>query len=131
MRTRAPRSTRPAHRRTAAAAALLMLSAGLAACTSSGTTSGDAQDAPQDAPGASQAVEVDPVRLTTSFTDPQANRFFSIPGQHKFILSVLPERHLLDKQCCAGIVDKKDFFMGLLRRFFLRFVMSVAQKEPP
>ena len=70
MRTRAPRSTRPAHRRTAAAAALLMLSAGLAACSSSPAS----DDAPQGAPGddgagASQAAQVEPVRLTTSFAD--------------------------------------------------------------
>ncbi|HEX5861254.1 MAG TPA: Ig-like domain-containing protein [Nocardioides sp.] len=69
MRTRAPRSTRPAHRRTAAAAALLMLSAGLAACSSSSTPDDASQGAPGDAQGASQAPEVDPVRLTTSFTD--------------------------------------------------------------
>ena len=70
MRTRALRSTRPAHRRTAAAAALLVFSAGLAACSSSNPTSDDTSpDGPGDAPGASQAAQVDPVRLTTSFTD--------------------------------------------------------------
>src|SRR6478752_5613466 len=69
MRTRALRSTRPAHRRTAAAAALLMLSAGLAAC-SSPTSDDDSAAAPGGTPGASKAVQVDPVRLTTSFADP-------------------------------------------------------------
>lgn len=61
---------RPAHRRTAAAAALLMLSAGLAACSSSPASDAPSPDAPRDAPGASQAAQVEPVRLTTSFTDP-------------------------------------------------------------
>ncbi|MBD3926970.1 L,D-transpeptidase family protein [Nocardioides cavernae] len=70
MRTRALRSTRPAHRRTAAAAALLMLSAGLAACSSSPTSDDGSPGGPGDTPGASQAAQVDPVRLTTSFTDP-------------------------------------------------------------
>ena len=69
MRTRALSSTRPAHRRTAAAAALLMLSAGLAACSSTPTPDDASPDGPGDAPGASQAVQVEPVRLTTSFTD--------------------------------------------------------------
>lgn len=46
-----------------------MLSAGLAACSSSSTPDDASQGAPGDAQGASQAPEVDPVRLTTSFTD--------------------------------------------------------------
>ena len=46
-----------------------MLSAGLAACSSSTTPDDTSQDGPGDAAGASQAAEVDPVRLTTSFTD--------------------------------------------------------------
>lgn len=71
MRSRAFRSTRSALRRTTAAAALLTLSAGLAACSSSGSTPGDdSQTGAGDAPGATQAAEpVDPVRLTTSFAD--------------------------------------------------------------
>ena len=47
-----------------------MLSAGLAACSSSTTPDDTFQDGPGDGAGASQAAEVDPVRLTTSFTDP-------------------------------------------------------------
>jgi len=65
MRTRASGSTRSAHRRTAVAVAVLTLT-GLAGCTS---TVGDSPDAP----GASAASEKpEPVRLTTSFTDPAA-----------------------------------------------------------
>jgi lipoprotein-anchoring transpeptidase ErfK/SrfK len=70
MRSRALRSTRPAHRRTTAAAALLTLSAGLAACSSGTTPGDDSRPGSGDAPGATQAADpVDPVRLTTSFTD--------------------------------------------------------------
>ena len=47
-----------------------MLSAGLAACSSSPTSDDGSPAAPGDAPGASQAAPVDPVRLTTSFADP-------------------------------------------------------------
>jgi lipoprotein-anchoring transpeptidase ErfK/SrfK len=47
-----------------------MLSAGLAACSSSPTSDDGSPAAPGDTPGASKAVQVDPVRLTTSFTDP-------------------------------------------------------------
>ncbi|WP_299924030.1 Ig-like domain-containing protein [uncultured Nocardioides sp.] len=73
MRSRALRSTRPAHRRTTAAAALLTLSAGLAACSSGSTPGDDSPGGAEDAPGASQAADpVDPVRLTTSFPDPAA-----------------------------------------------------------
>ena len=46
-----------------------MLSAGLAACSSTPTSDDASPDAPGDAPGASQAAQVEPVRLTTSFTD--------------------------------------------------------------
>lgn len=62
---------RPAHRRTTAAAALLSLSVVLAGCSSGPTTPGnDSAGAQGDAPGATQAADpVDPVRLTTSFTD--------------------------------------------------------------
>ncbi|MCP3421137.1 L,D-transpeptidase [Nocardioides pinisoli] len=62
---------RPAHRRTTAAAALLSLSVVLAGCSSGPTTPGDDSAGGQgDAPGATQAADpVDPVRLTTSFTD--------------------------------------------------------------
>ena len=73
MRSRALRSTRPTHRRTTAAAALLTLSAGLAACSSGSTPGDDSPGGAQDAPGATQAADpVDPVRLTTSFPDPAA-----------------------------------------------------------
>jgi lipoprotein-anchoring transpeptidase ErfK/SrfK len=70
MRTRAFRSTRSAHRRTTAAAALLALSGALAACS---TPSGG-PEASQDGPGASagsesQSPSPEPVRLSTSFTD--------------------------------------------------------------
>ncbi|HEX5919042.1 MAG TPA: Ig-like domain-containing protein [Nocardioides sp.] len=71
MRTRALRSTRAARRRTTTAAALLALSAGLVACTSS-PTPGDDSRSRGDAPDATAAVQVDPVRLTTSFSDAQA-----------------------------------------------------------
>lgn len=71
MRTRALRSTRAARRRTTTAAALLTLSAGLVACTSS-PTPGDDSRGRGDAPDATEAVQVDPVRLTTSFSDAQA-----------------------------------------------------------
>jgi len=47
-----------------------MLSAGLAACSSSPTSDDGSPAAPGDTPGASKAVQVDPVRLTTSFADP-------------------------------------------------------------
>ena len=43
--------------------------AGLAACSSTPTSDDASPDGPGDAPGASQAAQVDPVRLTTSFTD--------------------------------------------------------------
>jgi lipoprotein-anchoring transpeptidase ErfK/SrfK len=73
MRSPALRSTRPAHRRTAAAAALLTLSAGLAACSGSSTPGDDSEGGAGDAPGATEAAEpVAPVRLTTSFPDPTA-----------------------------------------------------------
>jgi lipoprotein-anchoring transpeptidase ErfK/SrfK len=73
MRSRALSSTRLAHRRTAAAAALLTLSAGLAACSSGSTPGDDSPGGAEDAPGASQAADpVDPVRLTTNFPDPAA-----------------------------------------------------------
>jgi len=68
MRTRAFRSTRSAHRRTTAAAALLALSGALAACS---TPSGD-PEASQDGPGASaasQSAKPEPVRLKASFAD--------------------------------------------------------------
>lgn len=68
MRTRALRSTRSAHRRTAAAVAVLALSGALTACSAS---SGDPEGSP-DAPGASAASDSPapgPVRLTTSFSD--------------------------------------------------------------
>ena len=47
-----------------------MLSAGLAACSSSPTSDDGSPAAPGDTPGASEAAQVDPVRLTTSFADP-------------------------------------------------------------
>lgn len=73
MRARALRSTRPAHRRTTAAAALLTLTAGLAACSSGSTPGDDSPGGAENAPDASQAADlVDPVRLTTSFPDPAA-----------------------------------------------------------
>ena len=68
MRTRALRSTRSAHRRTAAAVALLALTGALTACNAS---SGD-PEASSERPGASGASESpapEPVRLTTSFDD--------------------------------------------------------------
>ena len=69
MRTRALRSTRPAHRRTTAAAALLS-SPPASPRAAAAPTSGDASpDGPGDAPGPRRPAEADPVRLTTSFAD--------------------------------------------------------------
>lgn len=71
MRSRALGSTHVARRRTAAAATLLALSGGLAACS---TPSGSG-DGGQGGPGASGATEdarPAPVRLTTSFADAAA-----------------------------------------------------------
>lgn len=67
MRTRASGSTRSAHRRTAAALGLLAL-VGVAGCSS---PAGDTPDGP-GASAASEAAELEPVRLTPSFTDPAA-----------------------------------------------------------
>ena len=71
MRTRASGPWRSARRRTTVAAALLTLAGGLTACTSTtGGSSGDS-DGP-GATGASEAAKPEPVRLSTSFTDPTA-----------------------------------------------------------
>ncbi|WP_241005133.1 Ig-like domain-containing protein [Nocardioides sp. zg-1228] len=69
------RSTRPARRPTAAAAALVMM-AGLAACSTAGPTS--SSDGSGDAPAASGSADAtesaapEPVRITTGFADPTA-----------------------------------------------------------
>ena len=70
MRTRASRSTASAHRRTTVAAALLALSGGLA-----GYSTATGSDGSEDGPGASAASassRPEPVRLTTSFADPDS-----------------------------------------------------------
>lgn len=71
MRTRALRPTRSgARRRTTSALALVVLAAGLAACTSA-TEGPDGSGGGPDAQAASEAP-AEPVRLSTSFTDPTA-----------------------------------------------------------
>ncbi|RYB95492.1 hypothetical protein EUA93_14765 [Nocardioides oleivorans] len=77
MRTRALRPTRSApRRRTASALALVALAASLAACSSGGSTDGpDGSDGSGSGPGAqaaSDAPKPEPVRLSTSFSDPTA-----------------------------------------------------------
>ncbi|NYE38886.1 lipoprotein-anchoring transpeptidase ErfK/SrfK [Nocardioides cavernae] len=74
MRSRALSSSTPALRRTAAAASLLTLAAGLSACTTSlGAGAGDGADRPgRTAAGAAETAPPEPVRLTTSFADAKA-----------------------------------------------------------
>ncbi|GAA1920715.1 L,D-transpeptidase [Nocardioides hwasunensis] len=71
MRSRALVTTRSAHRATVAGVAVLALTAGLTACTSPG--GGSSADGPGQRPGgqsASETARPQPVRLSTSFTDP-------------------------------------------------------------
>ena len=71
MRARASAHLRSAHRRTTAAAALVVLAGGLAGCSA---TAGDGADGPggPDAASGSESVAPDPVRLSTSYTDAAA-----------------------------------------------------------
>ncbi|MBD3946971.1 L,D-transpeptidase [Nocardioides ganghwensis] len=71
MRSRALGSTHAARRRTTVAATLLVLSGGLAACSTPSGSVDNAEGGP-GAPGATEDARPAPVRLTTSFADAAA-----------------------------------------------------------
>lgn len=72
MRSRALGPSRSAHRRTAVGAAILAATVALAGCSAS-SGDGDGGEGAAGGPGssaASESTEPEPVRITTSFTDP-------------------------------------------------------------